>query len=526
MHTSPACYCLFTRPLLLLLLIGTAAGFRHTNVGSGAKHVGGVEGLPSGRAWKDRETRKLARTELASCIDPETDWAADLAGPTPWLGTLHHAVESALAEGQAVHVQSSWRPLTLEPFTEPVSARIGRWIGKSVTPYHRAVILTSDHNHTVPARMDYPDSQCFLFDYAASPGTVPDPHGCGLFRHSFSRLKNLRQCIVNELEASHTWQLYRVVATAMPDEQPSKNITNAGFLRTLKLKSEHVFQEIRDAANDGRQDPWELLLKPLTRALFAGQHDKNHSWFFENLTMEDLALLTDIQQNMSDAEASNIDFMTPVVFDAHNRADEMIKYVTFKDWVPLDNGLINLVDRKIAESVTGIKLPSSVISSIRGKCFNVNFDSYASLTQEAKVLKRAMPCYPLMWDAAEVAGAPHKPLNNAFTMWGGKQFMTPVEIKMNFTHTPPVCGRIALAMTKRSIVRAPTYKPQSCQLGTMKWEQCLGLKHFNCICTEKCWVAALKRACLLSEGCCADSDMTNEYDSFGRLNQYTGQLGY
>merc|ERR1719195_1271107 len=104
--------------------------------------------------------------------------------------------------------------------------------------------------------------------------------------------------------------------------------------------------------------------------------------------------------------------MTPVVFDAYNRADEMIKYVTFKDWVPLDSGLFNLVDRKIAESISGIKLPSSVISSIRDKCFKVTADSYASLAQEAKVLKRAMPCYPLMWDAAEVAGAPHKPLNN------------------------------------------------------------------------------------------------------------------
>merc|ERR1719277_2483055 len=80
-------------------------------------------------------------------------------------------------------------------------------------PWHRAMVLDTDRSKQVPQGMDYEDSRCFMFDYnATDSGNNGDPHGCGLFRRSFSRLKALRTCIVKELGASPTWTVFRVAA--------------------------------------------------------------------------------------------------------------------------------------------------------------------------------------------------------------------------------------------------------------------------------------------------------------------------
>jgi len=385
------------------------------------------------------ETRRLARTELASCIDPIAE--PSLVGPTPWLDELQAAVEEAASgrDGSSPHSQSIWRPL--DGFAEAaVGIPTGNYLSDKRLPYHRPMALTSNRSESVAPGMDYEDSRCFLFDYDAEPGSIPDPHGCGLFRRSFSRLKALRQCIVGELESSEKWLQYRRLASG---GEPAEDEVE-------------IAKQIREVI--GR-------------------------------------------------------YINPTILDANSRADEMVKYVAFKDWSSLESGIIGLVNRKIAETISEFALEPQTVDQVRVKCFMVEEDSYSTLHGEAKVLKRALPCQSLMWDTTEVSGLPHKPMSNGPSNYD-QRLRAPASVRADFTETPPVCGRIAVALMQRPITRAAKgYSPTTCLVGMMSWKGCMSLSTFNCICAEKCWVSALKQACHLGTGCCGDYAKIRRYNS-------------
>lgn len=214
------------------------------------------------------------------------------------------------------------------------------------------------------------------------------------------------------------------------------------------------------------------------------------------------------------------------VVDAYQRADEMVKYVAFKKWAHMNAGLIDLVERKIGTSINGAELEPEVVTSIRATCFKVTSDDYSLLPPAAQVLRRALPCLPLMWDSVEVGGHPHKPVSNAIATWDAG-FKSPPTVKADFPETPAVCGRVAMSLVLRPVVHARKgkYRATSCIHGTMKWQDCLSLDYYNCICLEKCWVAALQRACELAPGCCANTDKAVYYDGIFSNSSRLGKFG-
>merc|ERR1719436_1203588 len=115
---------------------------------------------------------------------------------------------------------------------------------------------------------------------------------------------------------------------------------------------------------------------------------------------------------------------------------------------------MKLVNRKIVESMSEFSLEPETVDNMRSKCFQVNEDTYEELPAETKALKRSLPCQSLMWDSTEVSGPPHKPLSNAQQNWD-ERLRRPGKIKADWTETPPVCGRIAVALMQRPLTHAP-----------------------------------------------------------------------
>jgi len=360
---------------------------------------------------------------------------------------------------------------------------------------HRAVVLTTQRNTAVPkdTDLDYPLPKCYQFKYDSVPGSVPDPNGCRVFQRSFSKLKTLKQCIVGKLHGSPMWRAYR-----------------------------QVVRQIRAGRSDGSSyasSPAALTVDDLTKLRDHMRRTKQEKHYFE--------FLDDFQKC---AESSNC-----VLLDAVRRADEMIKYLSFKDWSSVDKPLKQWVADKVQYSASvyheaapiGIPLKRwvegfiwkpkvtrnqdlepEVIDGIVRDCFGVSGDSYGELPDHVQHLERSLVCNPLMMDSLEVPGAPEPPLVDASTMWDktlGAQGM----IKWDLQNTPPVCGRAAAMLAGWPQIHASNgYAVRRCMTEeSRRWSKCAVSEHFNCICFEQCWRAALRRVCELTAGeCCGDFD--------------------
>jgi len=422
--------------------------------------VGPVGHLPAGSSWVDAKTRKLARTELAQCVDPDVE--PQLTGAPQWLPPLQAAAKDYSGSS---HVETVWKPP--ESLVEPhFGWRLLKWVSDRIAPWHRAAVTNSDTDTYVPPEMDYPTARCYQFNYSDSG---PDPYGCSPFKKSFSMLQLLRQCIHGKLEQSRRWLMYREVGKLIM-------LTRRGHL------------------------DWNISLL-----------DTVDPQLHLDLDPNERTLLNGIKANMSDG------WKTRVIFDANLRADEMVKYAALEDWATLTNeGLISYVQRKIRETITEVTLEEDLIEEIRHDCFQVDVDFYSALPAGTKALRRAMPCVPLMWDSIAVGDLPHKPISEGVTLWDESQ-RSPPEVKLNLPSTPPVCGRIALGLMKRPLIYAPKgYSRTACLVGQARWKKCMSLRHFNCACFEKCWVRALMKACKVAEGCCSDYKALHRYDALFR----------
>lgn len=211
--------------------------------------------------------------------------------------------------------------------------------------------------------------------------------------------------------------------------------------------------------------------------------------------------------------------------DTVRRADEMIKYVSFKDWTALSQrdqktGLKSIVAAKIiqtiafrvdAEGFPDMQLEAQVADAITDKCFQVKADTYEGLAEEAKILKRSLVCYPLMWDQVQVGAAPEKPLSNAVKLFDpAKPQTNPLLLKRSWKQTPALCARIALSLIAEPLLHARKgYSRTTCQ-GHMRFSQCLQMQNFNCICLEKCFRAALRRLVKFESECGAKPELLAE----------------
>jgi len=285
------------------------------------------------------------------------------------------------------------------------------------------------------------------FAFDYSKDNVEDPHGCGFFRKSFQPLQKLRRCILERLDKSSEWKAYAAM---------SRNVV-AG----------------RSKAAREVDNPLEVE-----------DYD------------EDLLNGTDIVK---------------YTFDGIRRADEMIKYVAFKDWQSIGTGIINEVERKIAETIItaddSALLEEEIVSNIRSDCFLVKADTWEGISQPAKSLKRSLPCYQLMWDQVEVSGGREKPLSNAITMWD-ESLRYPSQTLTDFA-TPPVCSRAAVALIAERTKNAPEkFSNTACLTkGEKSWYKCLHPRHFNCICFGHCYKRALEKMCEVNSGCCPTESM-------------------
>jgi len=355
------------------------------------------------------------------------------------------------AEGEAAWeaplksaVQSA-RGLPEMPHAQALKRPINRYAQKvgplaQLLPWHRAVGLTSQRRTEAPPGQFMADSHCFLFDYESFREGDPDPHGCGFFRRSFQPLQQLRQCIVKKLEADPAWQAYTATAG-------------------------RILGALRD-----------------------------HSRVTDNPAVLD-------EEERTIAQAS-----VDVAFDSIRRADEIVKTVAFKPWEAMTAGeAAKLVEQKISKTVVTTSktavLGKETVEAIRKECFLVSGEDAAALPERTVTLKRALPCYELMWDQVEVAGAPEQPMSNAITMWD-KSLVEPARVEMDYD-TPPVCARAAVALVVEKQKRAPErYSSTSCIAKAPSWKDCMAPKNFNCICFQMCWRRALERVCEVEPGCC------------------------
>mmetsp|Transcript_7071 Transcript_7071/g.11399 ORF Transcript_7071/g.11399 Transcript_7071/m.11399 type:complete len:430 (+) Transcript_7071:62-1351(+) len=307
-----------------------------------------------------------------------------------------------------------------------------------VMPWHSAAAITNDRMTDVGENQFYADSHCFRFDYTQAG--IEDPHGCGFFRKSFQPLQALRQCVLGKLEQSANWKVY---------EKISKRVV-------AKRRG-----GVRDVEN-----PMEL--------------DDDEEKFFEGIAK--------------------------FTFDGIRRVDEMIKYASSADWEALDDGLIAKLESQISKTIitkdNQALLEKDIVSSIRKDCFSVEKDTWAELSGPAKTLKRAMPCYQLMWDQIEVSGGAEEPFSNGIAMFDPSlRYGSEVTYDIK---SPPVCARAAVALIADRTKSAPRgYNLKACLVKDGKsWPKCLRPNSYNCICFTHCFRRALEKMCEFNAGCC------------------------
>lgn len=403
-------------------------------------------------AWKYNMTHWLAREQLGKCINPELPHDS-----LAWLEELRLAASNA----KPVHefnAQTWYRPLY-------------RTFGSVAfhLPYHRAVILTSGRHTDVSEGSDYPGARCHDFDYSAPAGSIPDPHGCGLFRRSFSRLQKLRTCATAALGKSPKWAAYRQMAKMIRANRAphSRDVASPDEIQAGDFVDDPDFREVVRACA------------------------RSHKC---------------------------------VLMDASRRVDEMIKYLSFQDWASKGRPWRTWVEGKVrytasifrekdAEGDLGAKhlgIEKEVVDDIVENCFGVppgaDGMTYDELPRETRLLERSLSCNAIMLDQVEVPGAPQPPVVDAATMWDDS-LLNPAILLYDLKSTSPVCGRAAAAMAVFGQTHAKQgYSVTQCMTGLpyKPWRDCMGEGGFNCICFEMCWRGALRRLCDLAQGCCAD----------------------
>eukprot|EP00746_Dinoflagellata_sp_MGD_P022671 gnl/MRDRNA2_/MRDRNA2_15305_c0_seq1.p1 gnl/MRDRNA2_/MRDRNA2_15305_c0~~gnl/MRDRNA2_/MRDRNA2_15305_c0_seq1.p1 ORF type:complete len:436 (-),score=62.89 gnl/MRDRNA2_/MRDRNA2_15305_c0_seq1:25-1287(-) len=400
------------------------------------------EWVPKDGAWRFAVTNKLLHGELGRCIDPEKSELSQ--------ERLEELRKAANKKSDS-YVQSLNRPLGM------FKNLFGFLDVSRIVPYHSSVQLTTQRKTDITKDMDYPDSHCSVFEYPDddnAPITADDPHGCGLFRRSFKKLKKTHQCIQDKLKASAKWKEYRTLAQKVVLARRAKS---------------------RNAENPANVDAGDVQNVP------------------------------ELQKHLKSCETSG----KCVLMDTIRRADEIMKNVGFKNWEKMksDIALIAYVKKKIHETVSlkldKWELEDDTVNGISKECFKLS-ESMSSRT-EASAIKHVLPCLPLMWDQVEVSGAPEKPLSNAASMFD-RSLVTGTDIKDDFPNIPPVCGRIALGFMHHPMTHTKSGKYSATygvsKYSTMKWKDCVAPTSFNCVVFEKCWHVALSRACDITPGCC------------------------
>lgn len=443
MAYSAAPHAVFVCPFLVLVLtVVPVFSMRKRIEENGSR-------LPHNGAWKYDKTHWLAREQLGKCIHPELEYEN-----LTWLDELRDASSKA-RQTQEFHSQSWDRPLT------SIFGKIADYL-----PHHRAIILTSGRytRKDIPEGLDYPGSRCYDFDYDAPANSIPDPHGCSLFRHSFSRLKKLRTCVVGALEKSPRWLAYRqMVRTILARRTP--NSTNVENPDAIQIGDEIVDEEL---------------------------------------------------QNIGTACRSN---SKCVLVDAFRRVDEMIKYLNFQSWVTQKKPLRTWVESKVrytasiynegADQPKQLGIEQDVVDTIVESCFGVPKDAdsmtYDQLPKETKLLERSLSCNAIMLDQIHVPGAPQPPVTDAVTMWD-PLLANKGKLLFDLKSTTPVCGRAAAAMAIYGQTHSKKgYTIKECTMGTSEdkpWKECADVSGFNCICLELCWRKALQRVCDIAPSCC------------------------
>eukprot|EP00928_Gymnodinium_smaydae_P021420 TRINITY_DN18355_c0_g1_i2.p1 TRINITY_DN18355_c0_g1~~TRINITY_DN18355_c0_g1_i2.p1 ORF type:complete len:433 (+),score=48.49 TRINITY_DN18355_c0_g1_i2:62-1300(+) len=197
--------------------------------------------------------------------------------------------------------------------------------------------------------------------------------------------------------------------------------------------------------------------------------------------------------------------------DTACRADEIIKNLINLSDANVKNA--DMLRRSLNVSNSKVPLEDHIQQSIVGTCFK------AFQEDGADELKRALPCIGLMWNVVEVA-SPGTMLTDGSTTYN-RQLHPHVTTELALKNTPSVCGRIAVALIMNSVWKNPDgYNMFSCwstgqraafNLKGLTFESCLTMTTYNCICVQRCMVAAIKEACKLADECCNDVEMIDPF---------------
>lgn len=307
------------------------------------------------------------------------------------------------------------------------------------------------------------DSFCFEFDYSNSNPEEPDPAWCAPFSKTFKPLKELRNCIVDRLEADSFWTERR-----------------GGSWESAKKKN---YSDLRNA-DLSSYDAW-------------------------------------CDSAVYDPRAFPPASICQKTMDTKRRAQEMIKFSLFpKTLEALD--VPDYLTRKIHTSTAypGMKdrnqhtVNPETATRISTDCFNVT----AGDQEQAHFvrLQKIGKCLPLMFDKAEVSDG--FGISDGFlkffdpSVWG-----PPVNFRKHHTYdVPPVCGRMALG----SLQKLQTTPYEVIHTGSILaivgtlWKQDKGMRFstcreppsINCRKAYFCWEKALNLMCAYSSLCCPGND--------------------
>lgn len=324
-------------------------------------------------------------------------------------------------------------------------------------PFHEAVLIT--HNKK------WMSSHCLEFNYE-SDKRAPDPAGCRFFKRSFSPVKNVARCVQTFFEKDPYWQLSLKLAEFgdMSEQQAADFLPNS---------VEMSMKEMQTLFARNLRDEFQNTLP----------NNETRAGIWEANVAEWLQLWRKCKKGLSPS------CTRMRVFD---RLMESFRNLDINEWDGLSLKRVRAsLRRALLRTITSPeqgrlpKLSESTLKGITDDCFKIpqRHRRLAGSVPQFHLIKEALGCFPLMWDAAEVPGTPKRALWQ--TDW------TP-PTKQAFPHSHPLCGRLALAGLSRQF-QASTYPKLGPELlKYSSWKDvsdkyCMNPKKAQCQNFKDCW---------------------------------------
>jgi len=382
---------------------------------------------------------------ILTCMNPNT---MPQANPLEELQQIFSAMRSAGNDAKALRT-GGWAS---RPFP---SMQVSK-----VFPYHMVIGLVHHESKDSVGK----DSICFDFNY--SDPVASDPGGCRLFAKSFSPLKDLRNCIVDFLNADSIWPHYR--GQAWNAEKAKGGSDVRGFENT-------------DYDTWCRKSVYDVIT-------IAG-------------------IKTPLPVNLCQTS-----------FDSIRRAEEMMKFTLFMAGgrATQPSKVPEHVLKKIQKTTTwpGMKdgsqqsVSDETARSISSQCFGVQGDN---VEETFTFLQQLGTCLPLMYDTTEIGDG--FGFQDGFAkLLDSEKYLPPTNLHAHHAYdVPPVCGRMALAaIPQMQMARyhiAPSLQTATSADRDNKWKACVNAEYTNCRRAYFCWEKSLNKLCGIDKLCCPGNEI-------------------